>query len=157
MKNAIVYFLSVLNNPQDEQYLGIIVFNLKQNIDGTTETSINNYSVRINNIAAQGSFSAAEIINLLSVFGLLASFYLKYGLIRNVEETLERSIFFLVFFASLIFEYVYKTNLIIKGIFNYRDINDINKYKYDITVFSIENIKLIKSFGIIFICYHMIL
>ncbi len=59
--NAIVYFLSVLNNPQDEQYLGIIVFNLKQNIDGTTETSINNYSVRINNIAAQGSFSAAEI------------------------------------------------------------------------------------------------
>jgi hypothetical protein len=155
--NAIVYFLSVLDNPQDEQYLGIIVFNLKQNTDGTTETSINNYSVRINNIAAQGSYSAAEITNLLSVFGLLASFYLKYGLIKNVEETLERSIFFLVFFGSLIFEYVYKTNLIIKGIFNYRDIKDINKYNYDITVFSIENIKLIKSFGIIFICYHMIL
>lgn len=155
--NAIVYFLSVIDGIDELQYLGIIVFNLQQNIDGTTQTSINQNSVRINNIADQGSFSLSEILSLLSVFGLLGSFYLKYGIIRNVEEILQRSFFFFVFFGFLIFEYIYKTNLIIKGIFNYKDISDINKYKYDITVFSIENIKIIKSFGIIFLCYHLIL
>ena len=134
----------------------MIVFSLEQDNDGFITRNVNNYSIKINDYS-KGVFTIFEIISLLSIFTLFITFYLKYEYLKNVEETLYRSIFFLVFFVFLIFEYLYKVNLILKKTFNYESLDDlIQQPNIDLAIFSIENLKILKSFGIIFLCYHMI-
>ena len=154
--NLIVYFVSDSKNNNSTDYLGMIVFILEQDNDGFITRNVNNYSIKINDYS-KGVFTIFEIISLLSIFTLFITFYLKYEYLKNVEETLYRSIFFLVFFVFLIFEYLYKVNLILKKTFNYESLDDlIQQPNIDLAIFSIENLKILKSFGIIFLCYHMI-
>jgi hypothetical protein len=153
--NVVTYFWSNIKN-QSSQFLGIVVFRYIKADDGTINCHYNNYSAKILNFAQSGSFSVAEIISLLMAFFLIVCFYLKFIHLNNIWKVLAVSVFYFGFFFLLILEYLFKVNLILKSVFDYSQLSEIDVGSYDVVIFSIENIKIIKSFGVIFICYHLI-
>ena len=153
--NIVTYFLSVKEKDKD-QFLGIVVFRYVKNANGLILCTYNHYSEIINNYYNSGCFSNPELVSFITIFGMIACLYLKYTYLQSIHKTSLISIFFFVFLVILILEYYYKINLIFKSAFNYTSIEDIDRLSYDLTIFAIENIKVIKSFGVIIICYHLI-
>ena len=151
--NVITYFWSQLSN---SNFLGIVVFKYNLLDDNIVETKCSNYAVKVIDLTTQ-NFSFYEIFSILSAFGILTCVFIKYYFLQNILKMLYSNIFFILFVIFLFLEYIYKIKLLLSSLLSYQSLEKIQIDNYELTIFSIENLKIVKSIGILSLSVHMIL
>jgi len=141
---------------QDIKKLGLVLHKYQSNIEGVS-TQIENYGLEINQLE-ESDTNFFELIYMASIFVQIIFTYLKYLNTRDINDTVNKSLFLIITVQIFIFESIFKFFHMLKGT-NNAFFTPTLVYKVqtrDRFLFYKENIKLFKGLTVLSISFHLI-
>lgn len=150
-KAKITVYFSDLSN----KMLGLVSF-FYNVIEGAIDTKSSSYTLAIQSVDITEVIY--QLLRVACTGGLFLAFFLKVRELGHFWHAMNRSAFLLFFLAALSFEYVFRGYHMVKGTNDYFDSNHLiqDLYRREVAVFFDGNVRIIRGFEIIFLCFHLV-